>query len=161
MRYLVAVILRAAIFALFWAAVGSWEADYLAYGPVSVVASTALSISLTPPAQPRVRQWPRRAQGIVLLTGWFLGKALLGGADVARRAARFTPDIDPVVVTAPLSLPPGHARQMALLLMNLMPGSMVQRVIGDEVELHSLSVALGPEQQWAELQLRVGRAFGA
>lgn len=160
MKYLVAVTLRSIFFSLVWAALGSWESDYLMYGVVSVVAATALSISLVPPEDTRIREWPRRAWGALLLAGWFMGKAVSGGVDVAGRALRATPDIDPTVVRAPLRLPPGHAREMSLLLMNLMPGSMVQRVIGDEVELHTLSAVLEPARQWEALQRRVGMAFG-
>lgn len=160
MRFAVAVTGRAAVFSLVWAALGSWGQDYILYGLVSVLAATALSIALIPPGDLRVRQWPRRALGVAALAGWFLRKAVHGGMDVSLRAVRSAPDVDPVVVTAPLRLPPGHARGMALLLMNLMPGSMVQRVVGDDVELHTLSASLKPAQQWDALQRRVGIAFG-
>lgn len=161
MKYLVAVTLRSIFFGLVWAALGSWGNDYILYGVVSVVAATALSIALLRPEDTRISAWPRRAWGALLLAGWFMGKAVVGGVDVARRAVSGTPDIDPTVVRAPLRLPPGHAREMSLLLMNLMPGSMVQRVIGEEVELHTLSAELKPAQQWEALQHRVGVAFGA
>ncbi len=123
------------------------------------------------------------AAGVVLVV-WFLWQSVIGGADVALRAVRRRVDVDPVIERAPFLLPEGHARQLALLLMNLMPGSMVQQVIGqaatdegsdnapepagsparDEaeeiVELHSLAAALRPAQQWENLQQRVGAAFG-
>jgi multicomponent Na+:H+ antiporter subunit E len=154
MRYVPAVILRALVLALVWEAMSSWEPQYAFYGLASVAAATALSLRLIPPGQaPRI--W-----GTVRLAGWFLCRAAAGGVDVARRAVRRVPDIEPAVMRARLRLPPGHSRDLAVLLMNLMPGTMVQRVRGDEVELHTLSVGLGPVQQWDALQDRVARAFG-
>lgn len=154
MRYVVAVILRVVVLAVVWEAVSSWEPDYALYGLVSVVAATALSLRLVPPGR------MLRIRGAVALAGWFLYKAVAGGIDVARRAVLPTVDIEPAVVRARIHLPPGHARELAVLLMNLMPGTMVQRRHGEEVELHTLSRELGPVQQWEALQDRVARAFG-
>lgn len=107
---------------------------------------------------------------VILLAGWFLGQSAAGGVDVARRALGRRPDIEPAVVRAPVDLPEGHARQLAMLLMNLMPGSMIQRAPGstghdaaasaggDQVELHTLSVSLDPAGQWSRLQRRVAQA---
>lgn len=91
-----------------------------------------------------------------------------GGVDVALRAVKPTVDADPQVVVAPLELPPGAARQVALILM---PGSMIQRMIAEDgepahepdhspthVELHTLSLSLGPTEQWRELQHRTRHA---
>lgn len=160
MRHVVAVVLRLLLFALVWAALGSWQADYVVYGLVGVGAATALSLALVPPAETRVGRWPRRVLGVTVLAGWFLRRAVQGGLDVAVRAVRSPPAVDPMVLKAPLRLPPGHARETALLLMNLMPGSMVQRVVGGEVEIHTLSGDLRPDLQWDALQHRVGAAFG-
>lgn len=59
-----------------------------------------------------------------------------------------------------VALPAGSGRQMAMLLMNLMPGTMVQRAVSDGVELHTLSLELNPVEQWEQLQRRVARAYG-
>lgn len=64
-----------------------------------------------------------------------------------------------------------------MLLMNLMPGTMVQRAVAVDkdgrlldadcpgtvatgVELHTLSEDLAPARQWAELEQRVAAAYG-
>ncbi|RSZ64776.1 hypothetical protein EAH68_04030 [Corynebacterium hylobatis] len=154
MKWVVAVVLRVLALAVVWEAMSSWEPAYALYGLVSVGAATTLSLRLVPPGR------MFRIRGAAVLAGWFLYKAVAGGIDVARRAVRPTPDIEPVVVRARLRLPPGHGRELAMLLMNLMPGTMVQRVRGEEVELHTLSLELEPVQQWADLQDRVARAFG-
>lgn len=147
--------IRALFFALLWVLLAGWDADYLVYGVVSVAAATALSHVLVPRSRLRLH-----LVGTARLVGWFLQQTVVGGVDVARRAVARTPDIAPAVVETPVWLPEGPARQTALLLMNLMPGSMVQRErAGDHVELHTLSATLEPAQQFDDLQRRVAAAF--
>lgn len=174
MRRVIAVAVRAALLAGVWLLLSRGAADYLAYGAVSVAGATALSLALLPPGPLEARSLPRRAAAAASLAAWFLGQTVIGGVDVARRAVRRVPDVEPAVVTAPLILPEGSRRRLALLLMNLMPGSMVQRIReggspadgpargdgpagGDVVELHTLSPALDPAGQWEALQRRVER----
>lgn len=167
MKWIVSSAWRALLLALLWMLLSGAAADYLTYGAVSVVAATALSLVLMPPqGPPRPTRWPRRLWFGAMLAGWFLGQSVVGGIDVARRALRRHPDIEPAVVEAPVELPEGHARQMAMLMMNLMPGSMIQRAPenaekpaqADRVELHTLSASLHPADQWSHLQRRVAQA---
>lgn len=160
-------VLRAALLGVVWVLLAGWSADYAAYGVVSVAAGVLLSLVLLPPSSaPAPLGWPARVWGGVLLVGWFVGQSARGGVDVAVRAVRRVPDVDPVVVRAGVVLPEGGAREVALLLMNLMPGSMIQRgpsFTGDreeQIELHSLSASLRPAEQWLALQRRVARAAG-
>lgn len=178
MRLVCAALLRAALLGVIWVFFAGWSADYAIYGAVSVAAATALSLGLLPPrGLPDPRRWPRRVWFFTVLAGWFLWQSAKGGVDVALRALRRVPDIAPEVVSAPVEVPEGHARQLAMLLMNLMPGSMIQRgpfpcgplkpgeprtddsEDSEVVELHTLSVALDPADQWHQLQLRSARAF--
>ncbi len=111
--------------------------------------------------QGALRQGPlRRARAMCALAGWFAGQAVVGGADVALRALRRPVAIDPVVVTAPIALPSGGARQLALVMLNLMPGTLVQAHEGDEARVHALSPELPVLEQWSELQARVAAAAG-
>ena len=153
MKWVTAALFRGVAFVGLWEVMSSWESDYALYGLVSVAAATALSLFLIPPGR------RLRLRGVTVLAGWFLYQAVAGGIDVARRAVQATPDIDPAV-RAHLHLPPGHGRELAMLLMNLMPGTMVQRRCGEEVELHTLSLTLEPVQQWHTLQELVAGAFG-
>lgn len=164
-KYLIAGVLRGTGLALIWAFFAGWTVDYASYGVVSVAAATAISLILLPPQRgPHPVAWPRRVWFFALLLGWFLWQSAKGGVDVAIRALRVTPDIAPEVIAAEVELPEGHARQVAMLLMNLMPGSMIQRgPLATEdpevVELHTLSAALRPAEQWRQLQQRTARAF--
>lgn len=174
-----AFLVRGLLLGLVWIFFAGWEADYAVYGVISVTAATALSLGLLPPSGPaRITRWPRRLWFSLVLAGWFIGQSVAGGVDVALRALRRTPDIEPAVVRAPIQLPAGHGRELALLMMNLMPGSMAQRVTDGagtaaeegadgpvvearEVELHTLAEELDPARQWAQLQRRVWKATGA
>lgn len=173
MKWVTALVLRATVLGVVWVSFAGWDLAYLGYGVVSVAAATALSLALLPPSQPDIRRWPRRVWHSLVLAGWFLGKSVSGGVDVAIRALKPTPDITPAVVTVPVAVPPGPARQLALLLMNLMPGTMVQQVVDDSdlpadspgarvtaAKLHTLSRSLAPEQQWQQLERKVAAAYG-
>lgn len=170
MKYLVSGAARAAIFGLLWVFFTGADSAYAGYGVVSAAAATAMSLALLPPqGLPRVRRWPHRVWFSARLAVWFVYKSAVGGVDVARRAIPPTPAIEPKVVVAPVRLPEGHALQLAMLMMNLMPGSMIQRGpyrdldSADEavevVEIHTLAESLDPAEQWRQVQLRAGRAF--
>lgn len=165
MRWVRAGALRAVLLGVLWVLLSSAAPEYAVYGLVSVSAATALSLWLLPAPGPDRPRSPRaglarRLRGGAGLVGWFLGQSVVGGVDVARRALRRTPDIAPEVLPARIDLPPGGARHLAVLLMNLMPGSMVQRAGEDVVELHTLAAELEPVAQWQRLQRRVAAAAG-
>lgn len=167
MKWIIAAVLRATIFLLLWVGFSQGNPDYWGYGLISVAVATALSLVLLPPVPVSPAKLPRILVNGVSLGVWFLKQSIVGGIDVALRALKPRMDIDPIVVQAPLTLPPGASQNIALILMNLMPGSMVQRLVDkngttahhpdsvvDHVELHSLSEQLKPADQWAELQKR-------
>lgn len=163
MRWIISIVLRVAAFGIIWAALSGASGDTLAYGIVSVLAATALSLGLMPPGQPKFKLWPGRIWGTIVLAAWFLQQSIRGGIDVARRALTRRVDIAPEVVDVDVELPEGPAREVCYLLMNLLPGSMVQRVrtteLGTIAEVHTLSMDLNPEDQWQRLQDRVQQAF--
>lgn len=163
MRWIVSIVLRMLVFGLIWLALSDASPDYLSYGVVSTAAATALSLAIMPPATPRIRRWLARVWGTIRLAAWFLQQSVIGGVDVARRALKPQVDIAPEVVDVDVELPEGSGREVCYLLMNLLPGSMVQRVRDSEdqkiAEIHTLSLTLNPEQQWQRLQLRVQQAF--
>ncbi|GFZ87789.1 Na+/H+ antiporter subunit E [Nesterenkonia alkaliphila] len=175
--WVVAGLLRAAALGLLWVFFAGLNGDYLIYGAVSVAACTGLSLWLAPPASAvRISRWPARVWYAAALFLWFVWQSVLGGLDVAARSLRRPVRIEPTVVTAQIQLEEGHARQLAMIMMNLMPGSMIQRttdhtgatsmvqgggytVQPTHVELHTLAPELDPATQWQNLQRRVARAF--
>lgn len=159
-------VFRAAILLLIWQALSGGGTEYLGYGVLSSVLGALCSLALLPPRRGTAVTLLRRLPYGASLVAWFLWESLRGGADVARRSLRRPVDVEPVVVRAPLTLPPGAARQLALLMINLMPGTMVQRVVespdGDDaamVELHALAEEFDPARSWAALEERVALAL--
>lgn len=165
MKWIIGGVLRFLVFGLIWLALSDADPANFSYGIVSVAAATALSLALLPPGTPRFGRWPARMWGTVKLVGWFLQQSMIGGLDVARRAISRPVDVEPAVVEVPVELPDGAAQQLCFLLMNLLPGSMVQHVkqVNDRTvaEIHTLSLDLEPKQQWDTLQQRVQQAFQA
>ena len=160
-RWVRAALTRAAVFALLWTGLAGWDWDQGVYGGLGVAAATAASLLLAPPPPcPPLRRWPRRCWAGVVLTLWFTRQTVAGGVDVSLRALRRAVDVEPVVLRAPLRLPEGRARELALLMMNLMPGSMIQRTLDDEVEIHTLSPRMAPQMLWHQLQGKVASAVG-
>lgn len=163
MRWVVGSILRLIAFGLIWLGLSDASPDNFSYGAISVIAATALSLVLLPPGPPNLRLWPKRIWGTLVLAGWFLQQSVLGGVDVARRAIQPRVDVEPEIIDVTVGLPHGPGREVCYLLMNLLPGSMVQRVHDTDdqtvTEIHTLSVDLDPERQWETLQSRVQRAF--
>lgn len=163
MRWAISTLLRGMVFGVVWVALSGASSDTLVYGIVAVIAATALSLGLMPPGQPQPKLWFARSWGTIVLAAWFLQQSLRGGLDVARRALTRRVDIAPEVVDVDVELPEGPGREVCYLLMNLLPGSMVQRVKTTEqhtvAEIHTLSTDLKPQDQWTRLQDRVQQAF--
>lgn len=165
MNVLGGVLLRAGGLALVWWVLTEGRAGYLAYGLASVSVALAVSLVLSPPrrhpADRTGRRRPgRRAVGLASLAGWYAVQVVRGGVDVARRLLRRRPDVDPVVVRVRTRLPEGVARQFAVAMFGLMPGSLVCGTDGDEVSLHALAAELEPERQWRVLEHHLAQASG-
>lgn len=163
MRWVVSAILRSIVFGLVWLGLSAANPAQLPYGIIAAVAATALSMALLPSARPCLRRWPAKIWGTVVLAAWFFQQSVVGGIDVARRAILPTVDIAPAVVAVEVTVAEGPDQQLCYLLMNLLPGSMVQHVKtvnGKPVaEIHTLSLKLAPAEQWDTLQHRVQQAL--
>jgi multicomponent Na+:H+ antiporter subunit E len=111
---------RAGGYALLWLLLmPSRDPADLAFGALAVVAATALSLRLFPPAAGEVR-----LVGLALLMPHLLWQSILAGVDVARRA--FTPrmPLDPGFLACPLALPEGLARDSFATFTSMMPGTL-------------------------------------
>lgn len=163
-RWATAGLIRGTVAAVLWTGLTHGDPGKAVYGVVSVLAAVLLSLWLLPPRRPPGQGGRgRRGLAVVTLLAWCLRQIVVGGVDVSLRALHPGRRIAPEVVAAPLELPPGPAREVALLMMNLMPGSMVQRVLPGEpetVEIHTLAAELRPRQIWEELQGRAAAMEG-
>lgn len=163
MNWLIALTLRGLIMSIMWVGLAGTSVSFFPYGMISVLAATALSLGLIPAGKVQPTRWGPRVWGSLQLVGWFVWQSVRGGLDVSRRALTRRIRIDPEMVTAGVKLPEGPALELSLILMNLLPGSMIQRVQETQqhttVEIHTLALELQPAQQWETLQDRVAKAF--
>lgn len=168
MRIVLALLVRGLVLTGGWWVLVEGRAQYAVYGAVAVPLALSVSLWLVPAGgwalgpRPLLRwaQLGHRVVGIVGLVGWYAWQVVVGGVDVARRLLRRRVDVAPVVAHSRSRLPPGPARQLAVGMYGLMPGSLVSGTDGDRVWLHSLAAELEPERQWRELEERIARAAG-
>ena len=126
---------RAILFFGFWLAISGWKAADLPVGFVAAAAATWASLALAPPTGARLRP------GALAVLAWhFLRGSVVAGFDVARRALGRDLDLNPGLITAPLRLPPGDARNAFCALASLAPGSLPVGIDGDTLLLHCLDV---------------------
>lgn len=144
-----------------WWVLSEGNLAYLGYGVVAAGFATWVSLLLMPVHSGSAGGIAARVRAGVGLAGWSLMQLVLGGVDVARRVLSRRVDVDPEVVTVDVRLPAGMAREFALGLMSLLPGTLVQETEGDRARLHALSPNLDAAGQWRELEQRVMAATGS
>ncbi len=156
------VLARAAVASLLWVAIVEADGGVLSYGMVAVPLAVAVSYVLTGrPARGRAGRW-KRGLASVRLGGWLLGRSVLGGIDVARRAVRPSgARVDPYWTTYRTSLPTEGARIALVFLMNLIPGSLSASRDGDLIEVHVIGTDLDVEAALTALESRIARATWA
>lgn len=136
---------------------------YWYYGVPVVLAALALSCWVRPPGKARSSHRAHvvsRALAMVHLGVWFAWQSIKGGADVARRAARREVDIEPHYEDLPITLPPGAALDVSMLMISLLPGSLGVKTSDGILCLHVLSPDLAAADQWTTLQRLAARATG-
>lgn len=166
MRLLLALLVRGAALTLLWWALTEGRSGYVGYGLVSIPVVLLASLwvapagaaAIGPRPSPRPAHLARRAVGLVTLVGWYAWQVVRGGVDVAQRLLRREVDITPVVVQLRTRLPEGAARQLAVGMYGLMPGSLVAHTDGDHLWLHVLDPDLGPTRQWRDLEDKLAHA---
>jgi multicomponent Na+:H+ antiporter subunit E len=151
-----AVVLRAGGFLALWLVLAGVNPGDLPAAAVAVVAATWVSLSLAPPAGPRIS-----LPGLAMLILRFPGQSLLAGVDVAMRV--FDPRLPLNVGTVPytLRLPEGSARDAFTAYASLMPGTVpVTADAGGNILIHCLDVTQPVAQQMAQEEARFIRMLG-
>jgi multicomponent Na+:H+ antiporter subunit E len=131
-------------------------------GVAAVLLATWASLRLAGPSG--LRPSPVALTRLALDLAW---QILVAGSDVAWRALHPRLPIRPGVVTVPLRLPPGGARDSFTTLLSLAPGTLPIGADGDgRLAVHCLDVGsdvatqvLGKERHWARA-LGVGPDHG-
>lgn len=159
-----ALLRRTLLFLLLWVVLVEGDPRYFGYALLAVpVAVTASLVWLPagPPSQGRSgRRTVSRVLSAVLLLGWLVGQSVRGGIDVARRSLSRPVKVDPVEVVVPVHLT-GGSRAVALAVVGLLPGTIVDEVRDDEAVVHTLSSDFDVAGTWRELERRVGDVIAA
>lgn len=133
-----ATLVRAFGFFVLWLAVAGLKPLDLPVGVAAAVGAAWASVVLAPPSGGRLN--PSAALSYL---AHFLRLSLVSGLDVARRALSATLDLDPGMVEARLSQPPGFARNAFSVIASLMPGSLLTGFAPDDPQrayVHALDV---------------------
>jgi multicomponent Na+:H+ antiporter subunit E len=115
-----AALARGLAFLLLWLAVAGRKPSDLPVGVAVAVAATWASLILAPPSGGRLNI----SAALSFLID-FLRLSLTSGLDVARRALRVLPDLQPGVVEARVRLEPGFARNAFCVIASLLPGTLL------------------------------------
>jgi multicomponent Na+:H+ antiporter subunit E len=138
---------RVLVIAAVWLAVTELRPSALVYALVAVPLVVAATYVIT--GAPR-RGHRRGIAGSVALVvaiarcgGWVAGSAVVGGADVARRALALPhADIDPVSMSHRTRLRTPAGRTALALLLNLTPGTLTSRLSGDVIDVHVITTEM-------------------
>src|SRR6516165_11143386 len=109
---------RFAFFLGVWLMIANWKKEDLPVGVAASALALWISLSLLPPTAIRTRFAP-----LAKLTLRFVSCSITAGVDVARRALLPRLDLRPGFVAAPLTVPPGAARNAFLVYQSLQPGT--------------------------------------
>ncbi|MEE4147074.1 MAG: Na+/H+ antiporter subunit E [Halieaceae bacterium] len=150
----VAIIRGVAFFALWLALIQSVKVTDLAIGACATLAATWLSLHLLPPAAGRLRV------GILCtLLPHLLWESVRAGVDVARRALSPQPNLKPGIVTCPLDLPPGQARNTFATITSLLPGTLACGEVDGVLTYHCLDITQPVVKQLQEEERRLAGAL--
>ncbi|MCK8517061.1 Na+/H+ antiporter subunit E [Methylonatrum kenyense] len=121
-------------FGFWWLLAGAYG---LAYALVAALATGLLAAWLAPSRLPAMR-----LSGLLAFLRFFLSRSVLGGIDVSRRALQPDLPLDPgwLDYTCRLRTPP--ARNLFLLSISLMPGTLAADMNTDTVRVHLLDPAM-------------------
>jgi multicomponent Na+:H+ antiporter subunit E len=134
-----------------------FEARPAAAVMILVAAGAALAVSHRLPGRETAPLHPLR---MLRFVPWFLFQSVLGGLDVAMRAFRGARALSPSLVEYPLRIRGPVIRVIFANTVSLMPGTLTARFSGDHLTVHALDDSVDIARRLAEVEARVGRAFG-
>lgn len=129
-------------------------ADGLGYALAASLVTGLLAAWLAPAGLPAIR-----LSGLMAFLGFFLSRSVLGGIDVSRRALQPGLPLDPGWLDYPCRLQTAPARNLFLLSMSLMPGTLAADVDKGMVRVHLLDPAM--RDDLPRLERRIARLFRA
>jgi multicomponent Na+:H+ antiporter subunit E len=148
--------LRVAGLFLLWIVLSDGARGGLLPGIAAALAAAAISLRLLPPSGGRLRAAP-----LVEFAVRFLGKSLIAGVDVGRRALDPRLPVNPGLLRYPVGVPRGALRNTLTILTGLLPGTVS---IGpderDRLVVHCLDLRRPNAEQLAVEEALLVRVMG-
>lgn len=141
------------LWGLAWVVIAEARVDILWGGVVAVPLACWCSYRLRQDMTHRLHL--ARLPGFLI---FFVRHSLSAGMNVALRALRPQPGLNPLLLDYPLRLPAG-AREVLLATISLLPGTLSSRVEGDTLYVHALDEH-GARESVIEAEARVAHLFG-
>lgn len=155
LRFLRLLLERALLMSLLWIVVAGLSARTWPLAASIVLVSAWASLRTVPPGS-----FHLTVRGLSRFLPFFLLYSVRGGVDVALRAVRRTPGLDPGEIELLTVLPPGAARSFFIAVIGLLPGTLTARVEDDRLRVHVLDRRAVTTAQLRSLETRVAGLFG-
>ncbi len=145
---------RLALFAVVWWAFADGSVANLPLAGAVVIVAAAVSIGITPPSA-----WRLAPAGLLRFLLFFLGRSMVAGLDVARRAVDPRLPIAPAVLSYRTSLPAGAPRACFTAVVSLLPGTVSVGLFANRLDVHALDARDDVNADLAALEVRIGAIF--
>jgi len=149
-------IIRVGILSLLWLIVAGDEKESWLIGLPTVLLASFISLRLAPTSIISRLHW-RAVPGFVLL---FLLDMLRGAFQTAQLALWQRERLKPGMVTVPLSVVETASRILLINVVNLVPGTLSAKLVGDELTVHVLEVSASVIDEVKQLERRIAALFG-
>ena len=148
-------LVRGLLLAALWWVLAEGESASWGIGVIVVGLATTASLLLAPGALPRPRILP-----LLRFLPFFIGKSLLGGIDVVRRAFYPIPLLAPALKTCSVAEMSIAERVTFTLVFGLFPGTLSVRLHGETLTIHVLDETMPVMEDFAALEARLAPIFG-
>jgi multicomponent Na+:H+ antiporter subunit E len=146
---------RGALFLALWLAIAGWKPADLPVGLAAAAGALWASLQLVPASKARPRYGALAGLIFRILRG-----SVAAGFDIARRALNPRLALNPGLVSCPISLPEGTARNVFFAIESLQPGTLPTGAQGDSLIVHALEVSLPVAAELAKDEAQFARALG-
>lgn len=147
-------LLRALLLSIIWLFLNDGDPESWWIGAPAVCAATWLSQRMKDRPLPGIR-W----RSMIPLFFFFLFKSFISGLDVAWRVVQLRLRVSPGVVPFTTSLSEGAPRNLFVVMISLLPGTLSSGMESDRIYVHSLDTSENLEKSLRVLEERVAGLF--
>lgn len=150
-----AIFFRGVLLAALWCILTEGSLNSWGLGVISVAAALVASLALLPPGSTRFS-----FAGLATFLVFFVSQSLLAGIRVALLVFAPRLNIQPGVVRVHLRLPEGASRVILVNTLNLLPGTLVVKLDGNNLYLHALNIRGSAETEVHLTETRIAKMLG-